>query len=389
MQPIAYGDIQPDALYLVRAMSFAEYLSLTKVQDNKVRATARTNAEKYADGAGPQAAAFLDQAGFSGSGLSSRNTLHFSLNCVVQDHAYGKFSRDVLLVAPLLPNVERGAGPSSLNPVDVAFPFKEGTQFLHQVQFLVREDLLAVLPGGQDDTVHRFSLGEEQACLRRHLEDRGAPFRQAGMHGWAGHSIDPLQAASFAAALVGRCGHPVVLSPHAGTVEERTEGALARLATAASSIYQGEVFYEDSSGCELPNLDKACSAFAEIKALRSQCGHPNTMTYLDHLSETAGQVFRDVEHFAQDRRDLVFSDASSVNALVSRAPPSCREALRSRLADERQSAQSMSPELEKSVKTHTQESLSASAQALFGAPMRTFLAPAIPPALPKPPQLRS
>lgn len=310
-------------------MGLAEFKSLTPTLGG-VEFCAMRNSEKAEANPKIEALAFLEQTGFTGPDAASRNTLHFSANSLVSDHVYGTFARDVIAVAPLADNIEK-SGPSSFNEVDVAFPFQNGKREFKNVTFFVREDLAADLPLGGPSFV-TFKAGDEAATIRDHLARNGVELRTAGMHAWTGSTATPSDAKAFAEDLGDAVGHDVLAGPHAGSVEDSSETALARLVSSTKAIFEGEMLYEDATGAELANRDRAKATLAEMKALQAGAGHPDTKAHIGSLLVASSALVEKTSAFSETFLDFKESgDAKLRDRLMEMAPPVCHARLRERL----------------------------------------------------------
>lgn len=324
-----YGSLPLEDIHVVRSMGLAEFRGLTPT-DGGVEFHAMRNAEKAAANPKIEALAFLEQTGFTGPEAATRNTLHFSANALVSDHVYGTFARDVIAVAPLADNLEK-SGPSSFNEVDVAFPFENGKREFKNVAFFVREDLAANLPpGGPAFTT--FKPGQEAEVVRDFLSAKGVDLHVAGMHGWTHSAATPSDAKDFAADLGELAGHKVLAGPHAGSAEDNSENVLGRMVASTKSIFEGEMLYEDVSGAELSNRDRAHATLAEMKALQTDAGHPHTKAHLGALVAVSTALVEKTSAFAETFYDFKESgDAKVRERLMEMAPPVCHARLGERL----------------------------------------------------------
>lgn len=321
----SYGTIPVDQLYLVRAMSLAEFQSLKAAGESTVF-TAKDNSAKAADGNGT--AAYLEELGISGKTAATRNTLHFCLNALVEDHAYGKFNHEVIAIMPLAANLAP-SGPSSFSEVDVVFPFRDGSRAFEGVSLFVREDLAEQAGAdGQALPFAAFAPGQAASTVQQFLQQRGAPVEKAGMHAWAGHSPAREEIKGFVADLQRHCGHGITPGLHAGTAEDGCESTLASFCASTRELFESQLLYEDSTGCQRENLERATVAAFKLKVSAAMdAKHPDTRAYMRTLQGAVDQVTLRAKEFVGSLREFRQGDYQMEAELLRLAPPVCHASL--------------------------------------------------------------
>jgi hypothetical protein len=275
-------------------------------------------------------ATFADELGFSGTSLPLRNTIHFSLNCVVQDHAYGTFGKDICMVSPLVDTTKMHV-PSSFSEVDVSFPFSEhGFSVAHPVVF-ARE--------GVDVPPHfpRVVRVQGNALLSDAIRDHfpNLPIQSAGLWSWNDgcdtHNTH-LQQNQLLAAL--NCVRTSVL-PHSSSNEGSCEIQLSAFLAAAHRLYCGNRWTTNDVQVDCLNADVMHKVLLRTQNLAQLATHPETSLYANRLLHQMNACYDKALEFDASLGVQVETPTLHFDRLVSLSPPSCRDALQSFLEKER------------------------------------------------------
>lgn len=250
-----------DQLYLVRRASTQEYSAWEKSAQSW-SLTALCNVQK--NDALSQTATRL------GFNLPTRNTLHFGLNCLVDDHIYGKFGADCILIFALKDVLERQT-PSSITQVDVALPYKRGCISLPQ-------------PAA---TFSYESGNDMHLSIKNWLEERGSFFKRSSQHCWSGSSFEDDQYINDLAQSIGQ-GMTQPCS-HAQSVEGGAELQIGKFLSAAHAIECGEL-NDESGRYTVPNLNLMTNAAAKVADLRAAATHPDTRDQLSLMVKQMGSA---------------------------------------------------------------------------------------------------
>ena len=329
-----YGNIPTSKLRLVRALSESELSQWTVADDGQIKLTAQSNLQK---GGGGQ---WLEELGFVGKELNSRNTLHFTLNCAVEDHAYGSFEKDVFFVIPFESMLAQEK-PSSFSEVDVVFPFKAGEITCPMPEIWVREGVK--IPPQIKPYARTFPKdADPQSVIQNALEAEGCPSRKPSMHGW---SLESLTLSEEGRAFVSSLGGQTALSSHSNADEGRAEWALATFAGATKEMFSGNWLYEDHAGRTREHKEKMVLAIQEMQKMSEHATHPNTKEYAKRINDHMLKVQKKVlvfqtewSAFFENPLDTSKDAQLRVQGLLSQAPEGCRNALSQRMASVKEEA---------------------------------------------------
>jgi hypothetical protein len=367
-----YGDVKTTNLRLVRAMSENELQAWQPTASGQLKLASKTNAQKGEEGD------WLEELGFSGKTLASRNTLHFTLNCAVEDHAYGSFDKDVLFVLPFTAMLEKQK-PSSFSEVDVVFPFDQGEFECPMPRIFVREGV-SVPEGLKPHTTYFAKDAEVQDVIKKALNDEHCEDKRPSLHGWSeGSQTLSEEGVSFIQSL----GPQTVLSSHSNSVEGRSEWAVASFAGAARQVFSGNTLYDDSYGRTREYAEKINEAMREMAGIEKAAPHPLTREHARKMHLQMEKVQAQTVEFEKAWTAFVENPLGvkqdQEKDLLSQVPESCQQVLKRRLEDlKRDAAQKRSayPSLEEVLN-----------QARFQ-PSSRFTPPPLPKEAPPPPRMR-
>ncbi|WP_371436342.1 hypothetical protein [Polaromonas sp.] len=316
-----YGEIPIEKLHLVRSMSFAEFKNLVAAPDGVIF-SAQSNTEKAA--AGQPGGKFLEALGFEGKERNSRNTVHFCLNALVNDHVNGKFDREVIAIAPLGINLGP-SGPSSFMEIDVAFPYRAGQRTFQGMTFLISEEYAGAAaeharatPGAP--AFETFKSGEAVGAVSQYLIARGAPVKEAGWYAWKDSENTGARHAEterFVTALSEHCGHKIPKQLHAAVLENSCEVALAKVLESSYELFQGRQLYKDQ-GVDLEHYDRIKLLTTQLRMCDAK--HPDTRAYIQQLLPVLDAIVACSKEFKTCLNRYRAGDVNQVDRMFELAP---------------------------------------------------------------------
>lgn len=213
--------------------------------------------------------AFMDEAGLRlpfRRKDSQRNTIHFSLNCLVEDHAYGKFNfRDGQFTGKvvILADPRELVPAAGLGQVDTWYRLdtihhKADDSFVRSLS-VGKATVIApkgtLLAPGVNAIFYEGGYSARNHAVAEFFEQHNAPLHTASMRGWSGvPEQEAMQwARQQAHAIFGPAGDRIYVGPHAGSMDEQMESAGVQGLVAT---LRQERFTDDDSGCSQSNLDR-------------------------------------------------------------------------------------------------------------------------------------
>lgn len=244
MPKLQFGNIASDQLYLVRVQAGLEG---TQVDGSDLLIT--RNNETVSEN-------------------SMRNTVHFTLNGVVSNHAYGEFNHLFAFVSPFEQTTEKNKGLlAGLNPSDTFFHQDANDSLrLHQPTL--------VAPNGAEIPAHILDSGinivrydapevingdtlkaTRDIAVRNVLESLGAPVSQIGMWGW---SDTPDPTTEQRNLLVESLGYDKdqVANVHTGSPEATLEELAGKYVYHNNQILNGERLDTTDTGLQVPHIEQ-------------------------------------------------------------------------------------------------------------------------------------
>lgn len=127
---------------------------------------------------------------------TSRNTIHFTVNTIVEDHSYGKFNFDsdgnlignVIIIA----NPSEMVVPAALNQVDTWFRYgtkdNERTLNVGKATIVVKEGM--EVPKGVNALFFDGTIEDRNRIVKEHFESLNIKMEQCGFRNWVDQTID-------------------------------------------------------------------------------------------------------------------------------------------------------------------------------------------------------
>jgi hypothetical protein len=129
---------------------------------------------------------------------TNRNTIHFTVNTIVEDHSYGKFNFDsdgnlvgnVVIIA----NPSEMVAPAALNQVDTWFRYgtkdNERTLNVGKATIVVKEGM--EVPTGVNALFFDGTIEDRNRIVKEHFESLNIPMEQCGFRNWVDQTVDSL-----------------------------------------------------------------------------------------------------------------------------------------------------------------------------------------------------
>jgi len=259
----------------------------------------------------------------------ARNTSHWTVNCVVADHAYGRFNEDgegnlkgriVIVADPREMPVPAGLGQvdtwlrmdathadggSGKASDDLGNP----TALTRGISVGQRATIVAPhgvdVPAGADVVRYEGGLVERDAAVHRALRARSIEPETAGMWGWRGKPESEVWASEIVRTHYPDHTDEIHCGAHAGSIDEQIEGA-TRI-EALLDRFETDRLYADGAGVEVPMEEAIEAAIAE-----------QSVALAAVVSALSPDERERVGAFYDDRRDALSAHAYRSHALARR-----------------------------------------------------------------------
>lgn len=210
----------------------------------------------------------------------ARNTFHFTINAVVESHAYGKFNGEAVVISPLKESFSNGQNPSGFGMADTWINAGADQSIsLPKATVIVPRD--SVVPPGVD--VIRYDRGADEAgtvaardkAVADFFDSKGASLRKVGFDNWSDGAASQDEYAKLLKAVVGGdAADKVYVGRHANSYDGKLEDLFAMKAKIQEDARAGQKYWEDPTGAQMPvayrvkqldqeignNLEKAIAA---------------------------------------------------------------------------------------------------------------------------------
>lgn len=277
----SYGGIPSDKLYLVRVQAGLEGTTFTNGDLSITRST-KGNLEIN----------------------PTRNTLHFALNGVVSNHAYGSFNHDFVLVTPLEKTLAKNPGMlAGFNPADT-FIHQDENNLVHLHEPILIAPKNSEIPqelidGGiqvvRYDKPENSSIEEVTAIrdqtVHQVLEGLDAPVKQIGMWGWTDQSMSDFNEEKD---FVSNLGYDLeqVATRHDGSIENQIESAYDSLRYHQEKVLEGkERLYDLPSGVQIPHTEMVIEAKSNLQNLISKVPNPVFRSKMNEFFENMSSEY--------------------------------------------------------------------------------------------------
>lgn len=193
---------------------------------------------------------------------SVRNTMHFTLNSVVKDHAYGNFDESKFAFIANLSQTSQENSISGVSPADTWFHAKDNKIVLPNATLIAPDT--ANIPEHiansnvniiryQEGATPEETLANRNDAIKLELSDREVPFRTADMYGWSGHAFNIEDHKKLSASF----GHEdnVLPTNHASSLDGDLEQSFAKLKVLQEDLVNGEKEYRTNSGESILTVD--------------------------------------------------------------------------------------------------------------------------------------
>lgn len=199
------------------------------------------------------------------SDLSMRNTVHFTLNGVVSNHAYGEFNSLFAFISPFEKTAQKNENLlAGLNPSDTFFHQDHNNELRLHKPILVAPNGAEIPPELTESglSIVRYDapkvINAETLATTRNLAIANvftvlnAPLHSVGMWGW---SNVPNPTVEQREALLNRLGYQDsdIALAHTGSPEEKIEGIINAFAYHNEAILNGERLENTATGLQIPH----------------------------------------------------------------------------------------------------------------------------------------
>lgn len=246
---------------------------------------------------------------------SLRNTLHFTLNTVVQDHAYGTFSNSKYAVIADLKETANQNKIVGLNEVDTFFWQNEKGTSLNKPTLFI--------PDNDQSSIDRFSAfntvvykSDEDAnqnfinltqAVKENFQANNLPFHTPSNWGWSGK---PLPSTQDFKALEQHLGAANLVDRHDGSVYSTMESLKSRvqiLVEDLSSVKDQQSLTELQVGHESETINTIYSTQMDTIA--------NDHELTDYFTKHLGAHIDKLNKLHQDQINLLFPEPQNIYAV--------------------------------------------------------------------------
>ncbi len=194
-----------------------------------------------------------------------RNTLHWSVNCAVADHAYGRFNEasDGSLVGKvvIIADPRELPVPAGLGEVDTWYRMDASSRADGSLERGLdvgrRATVIApsgtAVPSGMNVVHYEGGIAARDTAIRQVLLAAGVEPKAAGMWAWQGSSEIGAWARETANKLYGADASLIHLGPHSSSLDDAIEAG-ARLSGMVES-FETERLYTLGDGSEVPMIE--------------------------------------------------------------------------------------------------------------------------------------
>lgn len=187
-----------------------------------------------------------------------RNTFHFTVNAVVESHAYGAFNGEAVVISPMRESFSNGQHPSGFGMADTwinAGP--DQSISLPKATVIVPRD--SIVPPGVD--VIRYDRGVDEAAtvmardraVAGFFESKGASLHKVGFDNWSDGAASQDEYAKLLKTVVGaEAADKVYVGRHSNSYDGTLEDLFAMKSKIQEDARGGQKYWEDPSGVQLP-----------------------------------------------------------------------------------------------------------------------------------------
>jgi hypothetical protein len=283
MSNSSYGGIPSDKLYLVRVQAGLEGttlkngdLSITRATDGNIEIN------------------------------PTRNTLHFALNGVVSNHAYGSFNHEYVFLSPLEKTLQKNPGMlAGFNPADTFIHQDENNQVhlhepilvapthSHVPQDLIDGGIQVVRYDVPENTSVEDAMSLRDQAVSQVLESLDAPVKKIGMWGWTDQTLDQFNAEKSFISTLGYDPENVA-TRHDGSVEDKIELAYGSLLYHQEKVLEGkERLYDLPSGMQIPHTEMVTEAKKSLQDLINGLSNPVFQSKMSEFIENMSNKYEE------------------------------------------------------------------------------------------------
>ncbi len=193
---------------------------------------------------------------FESSSLEHSNTIHFAMNGVVSNHAYGTFDGQIAIIIPLKDIIALSHKPSSLKAEDTWFHYDSHQEFsLPQSTILVCPEGTPPIENLNVTSIIEFKPGSNNEARNEAIEqvvkNLNLPVKKIGMWNWEGEGREGLSATTKEKIAKALGVRELNTNSHANSPESSAEIFLNKINSMHSSALKGELYISEQ-GVDMP-----------------------------------------------------------------------------------------------------------------------------------------
>lgn len=238
------------------------------------------------------------------TGESIRNTTHFTLNAVVNDHAYGKFSESKYAIIADLQDTAKENKVHGVSAADTWFWNENGGIKVNNPTMVMPENDKNIEKYEKDFQIVQYKPSDNaeenynnlKDAVKNHFEAEKLPFYQVGMWGWSNGGHGMVQEHDQRAISEALGAKEILPSVHNGSIDERMEQLNSVILADGKALEKAEL-RADFLKIEPLSSDVLKQAMQGLKENREYA--------YDYYSQTVGQKLEDFNQQYQDKKGIL------------------------------------------------------------------------------------
>lgn len=219
---------------------------------------------------------------------SLRNTLHFTLNSVVQDHVYGKFSESKYAIIGNLKDTAQKNDISGLSPSDTYFFQKDGKVEIPNGILVVPDNHnldkesfqnanTLVYKSSPDPEINYKNMND---AIESYFNNEKLPFKNIDMHGFVGERVSREEHII----LSNNLGKQELDTNHAASLHGEMETRQAQLISLNDDFKNGVELHQNSNGVEVTLNERALNISKDIQESLNNMSIQEKEYYIEKLN---------------------------------------------------------------------------------------------------------
>lgn len=237
------------------------------------------------------------------TGESIRNTTHFTLNAVVNDHAYGKFSESKYAIIADLQDTAKENKVHGVSAADTWFWNENGGIKVNNPVMVMPENDKNIEKYEKDFQIVQYKPSDNaeenynnlKDAVKNHFEAEKLPFYQVGMWGWSNGGHGMVQEHDQRAISEALGAKEILPSVHNGSIDERMEQLNSVILADGKALEKAEL-RDDFLKIEPLSSDVLKQVMQGLKENREYA--------YDYYSQTVGQKLEDFNQQYQDKKGI-------------------------------------------------------------------------------------